>query len=75
MAFDLATIDSLLSDIVATPKPSYKIGDKSFSWNEYYNFLLKAREQLIKYPAAAMATITIDHRIDEFGQDATDYID
>lgn len=44
----IEAIDVKIDGIVSDPKPSYKIGDKSMSWNEYYSFLLKAKEALQK---------------------------
>jgi hypothetical protein len=31
---------SILEDISANPKPSYQVGDRAVSWNEYQKMLL-----------------------------------
>lgn len=37
-----ANFTALLVDMSANPKPSYTVGDRTFSWTEYQQFLLKA---------------------------------
>jgi hypothetical protein len=45
---EIAQIDATLSSMSSDPKPSYRIGDRSFDWNAYYNVLMQRREQLAK---------------------------
>ncbi|MDP2993592.1 MAG: hypothetical protein Q8N46_00555 [Anaerolineales bacterium] len=39
-------IEAALAGMTSSPKPSYRIGDRSFDWNEYYKVLMQRLEQL-----------------------------
>lgn len=41
-----ANIETVLADMTSSPKPSYRIGDRSFDWNEYYAVLMRRLDQV-----------------------------
>lgn len=40
------SIETVLAGMTSSPKPSYRIGDRSFDWNEYYKVLMQRIAQL-----------------------------
>ena len=41
-----ANIETFLAGMTTSPKPSYRIGDREFKWNEYYALLMRRLEQI-----------------------------
>lgn len=41
-----ANIETELAKLTSNPKPTYKLGDMTFQWNEYYDRLMKRLDQV-----------------------------
>ena len=57
-----ANIETILASMTTSPKPSYRIGDRSFDWNEYYRVLMKRLEQLDEQLASLPVTVETIYR-------------
>lgn len=42
----IANYATQLADISASPKATYRLGDQSFTWTEYQEFLMASMERL-----------------------------
>ena len=53
----IASIDTILDDLVTCPKPTYTVDAQTFKWTEYYEMLTNARKSLLA-EADALTDIT-----------------
>ena len=71
MAIDVAALDAKINDLVANPRVSYSIGDKSVSASDYLRQLLEIRANLAQIPQVELEMITFDQDIQLSGHDDT----
>jgi hypothetical protein len=57
-----ANIETVLASMTTSPKPSYRIGDRSFEWNEYYKVLMRRLEQVTEQLGSLPVTVETIYR-------------
>ncbi len=71
----LILIQTAIDTALANPKPNYRVGQVTYNHADYINMLFDQQKKLIEMinssPQESMDTV--NGRIDEFGQDLTDY--
>ena len=71
----LATVESAIAALVASPEVDYTVGNKTFKNSQKLDQLLKIRKMLMESPSDAVAIqVAFDAcSIDVFGGDTTQY--